>query len=201
LGSRAFPIFAVLVRSAGELVTKRELIAHVWPDAIVEENKLQVHISAIRKALGTDRGLVKTSSGRGYRLAGDWTIRKESSPVDPVAPGPRRMPVHPFLTNVPAAGSELIGKKRCYAAPAGDFKRFQVRTARPAQAPALTRGQSKCPSISPRPEIAARFQDVRASTADESRANDLALSVGGSRRARQQSGQRICSTTRPSAVS
>jgi non-specific serine/threonine protein kinase len=110
LGSRAFPIFAVLVRSAGELVTKRELIAHVWPDAIVEENKLQVHISAIRKALGTDRGLVKTSSGRGYRLAGDWTIRKESSPVDPVAPGPRRMPVHPFLTNVPAAGSELIGR-------------------------------------------------------------------------------------------
>jgi non-specific serine/threonine protein kinase len=107
LGSRAFQIFAVLVQSAGELVTKDELMARVWPDAIVEENKLQVHISAIRRALGTDRGTVKTSFGRGYRLVGDWTIRKEK---DPVSLEPTRMPVQPFLTNVPAAVSEIIGR-------------------------------------------------------------------------------------------
>jgi predicted ATPase/DNA-binding winged helix-turn-helix (wHTH) protein len=110
LGNRAFQIFAVLVQSAGELVTKDELMARVWPGVIVEENKLQVHISAIRKALGTDRGTVKTSFGRGYRLVGDWTLRKENSPVDPVALDPKWMPVQPFLTNVPAAGSELIGR-------------------------------------------------------------------------------------------
>jgi len=81
LGSRAFEIFAILVQSPGELVTKDELMARVWPGAIVEENKLQVHISAIRKALGTDRGAVKTSFGRGYRLVGNWTIQKESSPA------------------------------------------------------------------------------------------------------------------------
>src|ERR1700689_5975797 len=81
LGSRAFQIFAVLVQSAGELVTKDELMARVWPGAIVEENKLQVHVSAIRKALGTDRGMLKTSCGRGYRVVGDWAIRKESSPA------------------------------------------------------------------------------------------------------------------------
>jgi predicted ATPase/DNA-binding winged helix-turn-helix (wHTH) protein len=110
LGSRAFQIFAVLVQSAGELVTKDELMARVWPGAIVEENKLQVHMSAIRKALGTDRGMVKTSSGRGYRLVGAWTIRKENSPADPVALDPRRMPAQPFLSNVPAARSELVGR-------------------------------------------------------------------------------------------
>jgi predicted ATPase/DNA-binding winged helix-turn-helix (wHTH) protein len=110
LGKRAFQIFAVLVQSAGELVTKDELMARVWPDATVEENKLQVHISAIRKALGTDRGTVKTDFGRGYRLVGDWTIRKESSAADPVALDPKRMPVRPFLTTVPAAGSALIGR-------------------------------------------------------------------------------------------
>src|SRR5882724_10926270 len=110
LGSRAFEILAVLVQSAGELVTKDELMARVWPGAIVEENKLQVYISAIRKALGSDRGTVKTAFGRGYRLAGDWTLRKESSPADPVALDPRRRPVQPFLTNLPAAGSELINR-------------------------------------------------------------------------------------------
>src|ERR1700678_3585790 len=79
LGIRALQIFVVLVQSAGRLVTKDELLSRVWPGAIVEENKLQVHISAIRKALGTDRGTVKTSFGRGYFLVGDWTIRKENS--------------------------------------------------------------------------------------------------------------------------
>src|SRR5260370_14772232 len=110
LGGRAFQIFAVLVQSAGELVTRDELMARVWPAAIVEENTLEVHISAVRKALGPDRGTLRTSFGRGYRLVGDWTIRKESTPADPVALDPTRMPVQPFLTNVPAAGSELVGR-------------------------------------------------------------------------------------------
>src|SRR5882757_7711780 len=78
LGGRAFAIFAVLVESAGALVTKDELMARVWSGAIVEENT-EVHISAVRKALGADRGTLRTSFGRGYRLFGDWTIRKEST--------------------------------------------------------------------------------------------------------------------------
>jgi predicted ATPase/DNA-binding winged helix-turn-helix (wHTH) protein len=106
MGGRAFQIFAVLVQSAGQLVTKDELMARVWPGAIVEENKLQVHISAVRKALGTDRGKVKTSFGRGYRLVGNWRIRKECTvPLDPT-----RMSVQPFLNNLPAAASGVIGR-------------------------------------------------------------------------------------------
>ena len=110
LGGRAFAIFAVLVQAAGKLVTKDELMGRVWPGAIVAENTLEVHISAVRKALGPDRGMLRTSFGRGYRLVGDWTIRKESTPADSVALNPARMPVQPFLTNVPAAASELIGR-------------------------------------------------------------------------------------------
>ena len=72
IGSRAFEIMEVLVQSAGELVTKNDLMARVWPGAIVEENTLQFHISAIRKALGSDRGILKTASGRGYRLL--WCV-------------------------------------------------------------------------------------------------------------------------------
>src|SRR5579883_217542 len=72
LGGRAFEIVEVLIKSAGELVTKDELIARVWPGAAVEENTLQAHISALRKALGSDRQMLKTIAGRGYRLLGTW---------------------------------------------------------------------------------------------------------------------------------
>src|SRR5262245_54906759 len=79
IGGRAFEIIEVLVQLAGEVVTKSDLMARVWPGAIVEDNTLQFHISAIRKALGSDRGILKTASGRGYRLVGVWTSRQEST--------------------------------------------------------------------------------------------------------------------------
>lgn len=73
IGGRAFEILSVLAQSAGQVVGKDELMQRVWPGAIVEENTLAAQISAIRKALGTDRDALKTVSGRGYRLAGNWT--------------------------------------------------------------------------------------------------------------------------------
>src|SRR5215471_6846881 len=78
IGSRAFEIVETLVQSAGELVDKYDLMSRVWPGAVVEENTLQAQISAIRKALGPDRGLLKTIARRGYRLPGDWTRRHEA---------------------------------------------------------------------------------------------------------------------------
>ena len=51
-GGRAFDIIEALVQSAGELATKNDLMGRVRPSAIVEDNTLQFHISAIRKALG-----------------------------------------------------------------------------------------------------------------------------------------------------
>lgn len=86
VGGRAFEIVEILVQSAGELVRKRELIDRIWPDVIVNDNALQVHISAVRKALGSHRAMLKTESGRGYRLLGDWAIRDHgpvTAPADP----------------------------------------------------------------------------------------------------------------------
>ena len=40
-----------LVSRHGQLVTKDELMAEVWPGVVVEENNIQVHISAVRKVL------------------------------------------------------------------------------------------------------------------------------------------------------
>ena len=50
IGGRAFDIIEVLLRASGELVAKDDIMSQVWPGAIVGENTLQVHISAVRKA-------------------------------------------------------------------------------------------------------------------------------------------------------
>lgn len=111
IGGRAFEIIEVLVRSAGKIVTKSELMACVWPGAIVEESTLQVHISAIRKALGPDRGMLKTLSGRGYCFTGDWMVRRAAMSVDPSDLESPRLPVRPSLNNLPGTVCELIGRE------------------------------------------------------------------------------------------
>ena len=110
IGGRAFEIIEVLVQSAGELVTKDDVMGRVWPGAIVEENTLQVHISAIRKALGAERGLLRTVSGRGYRLLGNWVAKPQSIATDLVDPGLPHTLFEAFPGNLPVSGSELIGR-------------------------------------------------------------------------------------------
>ncbi|MDM0104476.1 winged helix-turn-helix domain-containing protein [Variovorax sp. J22R24] len=69
LGSRAFDILTVLAERAGDIVSKDDLIAHAWPDTIVEENSLRVHIAALRRTLGDGQeGLryIANVPGRGY---------------------------------------------------------------------------------------------------------------------------------------
>jgi predicted ATPase/DNA-binding winged helix-turn-helix (wHTH) protein len=112
IGSRAFEIVETLVQSAGELIDKYDLMNRVWPGAAVEENTLQAQISAIRKALGADRGLLKTIAGRGYRLLGDWVIQRE----DFAAAGtPTAGPARSYVTNLTAPASALIGRKTAEA--------------------------------------------------------------------------------------
>src|SRR3981189_631404 len=65
---RSFEIIEILVQSAGGLVTKNDLSARIWPGVIVEDNTVQFRIFAIGKTLSSDRGILKTASGRGYRL-------------------------------------------------------------------------------------------------------------------------------------
>ncbi|HUB50142.1 MAG TPA: winged helix-turn-helix domain-containing protein, partial [Acetobacteraceae bacterium] len=42
VGSRAFEFIEILARSAGEIVTKDELMDRIWPGIIVTENTLRV---------------------------------------------------------------------------------------------------------------------------------------------------------------
>lgn len=71
IGARAFDILDVLYRANGGIVSKDAIMDAVWPGAIVEENRLQVHIAALRKLFGADRELIKTVPGRGYMLVSE----------------------------------------------------------------------------------------------------------------------------------
>jgi DNA-binding winged helix-turn-helix (wHTH) protein len=109
VGARALEIIEVLVRSANELVTKNDLMDRIWPGAMVGENTLQVHISAIRKAFGLDRSLLKTASGRGYRLLGNWTPRQHG-PVGLVVFPAAREPASSLASNLPLLAGRLVGR-------------------------------------------------------------------------------------------
>jgi predicted ATPase len=69
VGSRAFDILERLAAANGRIVSNAELMKSVWPDTVVEENNIQVHLSALRKAFGEERHAIVTVPGRGYRLA------------------------------------------------------------------------------------------------------------------------------------
>jgi DNA-binding winged helix-turn-helix (wHTH) protein len=68
LGTRALDLLLVLLEADGSLLTKDELLSRVWPGIVVAEENLRVQISALRKALGDDRDLIRTEFGRGYRF-------------------------------------------------------------------------------------------------------------------------------------
>jgi predicted ATPase/DNA-binding winged helix-turn-helix (wHTH) protein len=110
LGGRAFDIIEVLVQSAGKLVAKNDLMSRVWPGVTVGDNTLQVHVAAVRKALGADRWMLKTATGRGYRMLGDWQDGQEKTAAAATAFPRAQTQVRPFRTNLPASGTDLVGR-------------------------------------------------------------------------------------------
>jgi DNA-binding winged helix-turn-helix (wHTH) protein len=69
LGSRALDVLIALVERAGDVVSHKELVKRAWPDVIVEETNLRVHIAGLRRALGDGRDgarYVTNVAGRGY---------------------------------------------------------------------------------------------------------------------------------------
>jgi predicted ATPase/DNA-binding winged helix-turn-helix (wHTH) protein len=103
LGARAFDLLQALVERSDRLVSKAELLDLVWPGLVVEENNLQVHVSALRKLLGAQA--ISTVPGRGYR----FTMAPAPAPAA-VAPAPTPAPApRDALPERPVA---LVGRER-----------------------------------------------------------------------------------------
>jgi DNA-binding winged helix-turn-helix (wHTH) protein len=74
LGARCFDLLVHLVRNAGRVVGKEELLRAVWGGVVVGETCLRVHLSALRKALaaphaGGERWIVNVPQ-RSYVFCG-----------------------------------------------------------------------------------------------------------------------------------
>jgi DNA-binding winged helix-turn-helix (wHTH) protein len=77
LGSRAMHILIVLLERPGELITRQELMARVWPNLFVEPANLTVHISALRRRLCDGRDgnrFIINIPGRGYCFVAPVTL-------------------------------------------------------------------------------------------------------------------------------
>jgi DNA-binding winged helix-turn-helix (wHTH) protein/TolB-like protein/Tfp pilus assembly protein PilF len=69
LTPKVFDTLLYMVEHRGNVITKDELMAALWPDTAVEENNLGQNISKLRSVLGESRGenrYIATAPGRGY---------------------------------------------------------------------------------------------------------------------------------------
>ncbi|MEI9984104.1 MAG: winged helix-turn-helix domain-containing protein [Aliidongia sp.] len=89
IGAKGLDILATLVEAGGGLVTKSELMDRVWPGVAVEEHNIQVQISALRKALGSDAAWIVTVPRLGYRFVGPVTTTRQVGMGLPSAAVPR----------------------------------------------------------------------------------------------------------------
>ncbi|WP_124426441.1 winged helix-turn-helix domain-containing protein [Pseudomonas orientalis] len=94
LGGRALDILAVLLEAPGHFVSKATLIERVWPDSVVEDNNLRVHIAALRRALDV-QPLILNHPQRGYCFA---------------APVHGALPTLPAQHNLAARLSPVVGR-------------------------------------------------------------------------------------------
>ncbi|AVR97578.1 ATP-binding protein [Pseudoduganella armeniaca] len=108
LGSRAFDILATLAAAAGTIVSKAELVARVWPDTVVEEANLRVHVAALRKALreGPGRRYIDSVAGRGYSFVASLAAPAARHAIAPSCPAP---PAGPLIGRGDAVGALARG--------------------------------------------------------------------------------------------
>jgi DNA-binding winged helix-turn-helix (wHTH) protein len=97
LGSRAFDLLHALLRSAGTLIPKEALVSEVWPSTFVDESNLRFQMACLRKALGSERHVLKTIPGRGYVFTGECQRVERRT-------GQPRVPEAALKHQVPEAG-------------------------------------------------------------------------------------------------
>src|SRR5271165_6584779 len=107
IGGRALDILILLAERAGEVVSKKDLVARVWFDVTVDEGSLRFHVTALRKALGDGKSgarYVANVPGRGYCL-----VVPTSRSIEPRAPGAKALLTDQNRT-LPAPLARMVGR-------------------------------------------------------------------------------------------
>jgi len=102
---KAWQILLMLAEAGGHLVSHQTLRAKLWPNVVVEERTLTVHVSTLRKALddGSPSDFIETVPRAGYRLA--VPVRVLSEPI----PAPSTANRRPVLAVRSFAAGDLAG--------------------------------------------------------------------------------------------
>ncbi|SNT21486.1 winged helix-turn-helix domain-containing tetratricopeptide repeat protein [Tropicimonas sediminicola] len=95
LGARAFDMLSFMVANRHRVLTKAEILDAIWPDVSVEESNLTVHVSALRKVLGSKA--LATIPGRGYQ----FVLPVEEHTLVPAPEGDRRQTASPKVLVLP----------------------------------------------------------------------------------------------------
>lgn len=106
LGGRAMDLLIALVERAGDTISRQELLDYAWPNAVVEEINLRVHLSAIRKMLGDGHGsasYIVNVSGRGYKFVAAVTEIESGSLEAPFQPQK--------LTALRTSATRIVGRE------------------------------------------------------------------------------------------
>src|SRR5580692_1679412 len=103
--AKAWQILVMLAEAGGRLVPHEAFRAKLWPNVVVEDRTLTVHVSTLRKALGAGpaEGYIETVSRAGYRLAVPVRVLPEADAPPQAISGPpmaeaRPLAVRPFST-------------------------------------------------------------------------------------------------------
>jgi predicted ATPase/DNA-binding winged helix-turn-helix (wHTH) protein len=124
LGSRALDILVTLVESAGETIRKDQLIARTWPDTVVDEGALRVHVAALRKALGDGQAgkrYIANIPGRGYSFIAP-VMREQRQPA--IAPTNGAA----VRGNLPASLTRIVGRDDIIATLAAQLAQRRLLT-------------------------------------------------------------------------
>ncbi|MGA8005889.1 MAG: winged helix-turn-helix domain-containing protein, partial [Burkholderiales bacterium] len=134
-GQRSLAVLRALLKAAGRVVTKEELIEAAWPGVVVEESNLSVQIAALRKLLGRapdGSEWIATVPRIGYRFAAEVTAEESASPRGPLEPadpaGKPSVAVLPFanLSGDPAQEYFADGISEDIIAALSRFRWFHV---------------------------------------------------------------------------
>jgi predicted ATPase/DNA-binding winged helix-turn-helix (wHTH) protein len=104
LGSRALDMLIALVERPGEVVSRNELMAQVWPNTHVDESNLKFQISSLRRTLGGGNRYLLNVPGRGYSFVAPIARADEAGTAAPEPPQTEN------AHNLPALLTRLIGR-------------------------------------------------------------------------------------------
>jgi DNA-binding winged helix-turn-helix (wHTH) protein/pimeloyl-ACP methyl ester carboxylesterase len=92
---QVFDLLLALVRNAGVMVTKDELIDAVWEGRIVSDATISARVSAARTAVGDngrDQSIIRTVSRRGFQMAAEVTVFASNASAQAAPkPAPRQV--------------------------------------------------------------------------------------------------------------